>query len=877
MSESLVFEQQDTCSLNAISVNDEQVRAPYEQTLHCLTLLHTCDEVVASQKVQFRESEHRFTVSETENRSLMERMHHTKEIETQWRENEQELIAVRHHNTELLRTLNQQQCASDALETQNRSLRAELEALLSQETLFKQTQMEQQVSSKMNQSLQAKIESVEMEKEQLRRNFSDRMLTVQVEMETLQDHLCVRKEKQYQFLARTRQLEEQLREKESNVVRMSQTLEENETKLSEMEAQWRAEFHAKRNQLQVNEQLSAECSKMIQDTQEMQLRMDKNEQEKSRLEAEFRQASEQLREMADKVFQLLERLKASESAKNRAMDAQKHQQIQIAASEKRNAGLQKEIVKLDQIRSKLESEKQIVSDQLPEMKKSLTQMSVRFTEQEKVKLRALEESKNFEEKTSFLSGRVAHLLRKMQTEEEARQLLKEDVKKLSSQLASYQQRHSEVSQNQLTMARNAQIMTQALKQCEVERNEFKARLDVALKKVEVEAPRSARRSEYGQSIQSRFIVEVGPSMGPNGLTLKARRSESVASFHAAEEFLTRYAIHSFITNALKHSKPNQMLTEKIGQLLTRLMISEERNSECSKLLASKSEELNDAIHRVTTWKSKVDMEVDVKRRLLLRYVHQVRCQAEDSRLESGILRLTKGGIGDEEVHAIASLLQSENEIRELHLESNCITNEGARAIAAILNQSHCALRYIDLRRNQIGKNGIQLIADALERDIRSARVCVHSGRLEAFADATCTETHCVIDISDNTSPIPLQDGCKVSPIPDSGWKDKVRVESSQHVWNRSRGNSVEDPFGAMHPCEASMKSSPQRSNAGCKAEIAAFKEMRCKWNGAERKLPPLLLIDSSTSPSTDSRRDDVSQEPVDRLSRRNDPILECDT
>lgn len=849
MSDSLVSEREDTRTLKTILSNKDQVRTINEQNV-----LHISGHEVVSRSD---------TISESEDRTLQKSIH---DARRQWRELEEELNAVRHHNTELLKTLDHQQSASDVLNSTNCSLRADLEMLQSQQTFLKHNENELATSAQENKLLQVKIESVEMEKEQLRRIFSDKFLAFQVELETLQDQLCARKEKQYQYLERTRQLEDQLREKELNVARMSQTLEDIQIKSTEMEAQWRGELQAKRNLLQVNDQVSSECSKLVRDKQELQLRMDRNEQEKSRLEADFRQGSEQLREMADKVFQLLERLKSSEVTKNRATDAYKHQQVQFTASEKRILGLQKEIVKMDQTRSKIESEKQVVSEQHAEMKRLLTQMSVRCTEQEKAKLRVLEERNNYEEKTSFLTGRVAHLLRKLQSEEEARQLLKEDVKKLTLQLASYQQRHCEVTQNLHTMSRNAQLMTQALRQCEDERNDFKARLDAAVKNVEEEGPRSARRLDGGQSdsIQSRFILEAVPSLGPNGITLKTRRSESVASSNAADEFLNRNGIQSFFSSAIKHSKPIQMLTEKIGQLLTRLMISEEKILESKKLLGAKSEELKDAIYKATTWKSKFDMEVDVKRRLLLRYVHQFRCQHEASGPGGGILRLTKSGIGDEEVHAIASLLHSQNGIKELHLDSNCITNEGARAIAAILSYSHCQLRHIDLRRNQIEKKGLQLIADALER--HSAHLCVHSGRLDAFVDKEATQLRCVVDISDNTSPIPLHDDCKMSPIPDRECNVKARVESAQHGRSRSRVSRGVDASDCLNALDTHVELSPSRANAGCKSvlvEKGSTKEMRCKWNGAERKLPPLLLAESTTLPlAIEDGREDVEQEPA---------------
>lgn len=46
----------------------------------------------------------------------------------------------------------------------------------------------------------------------------------------------------------------------------------------------------------------------------------RSEAERMRMEMESRDSGEQLREMAEKVFQLLERLKLAELAKNKAME-----------------------------------------------------------------------------------------------------------------------------------------------------------------------------------------------------------------------------------------------------------------------------------------------------------------------------------------------------------------------------------------------------------------------------------------------------------------------------------------------------------------------------------------------------------------------------
>ncbi len=117
---------------------------------------------------------------------------------------------------------------------------------------------------------------------------------------------------------------------------------------------------------------------------------------------------------------------------------------------------------------------------------------------------------------------------------------------------------------------------------------------------------------------------------------------------------------------------------------------------------------------------------------------------------------------------------------ELVLRSNNITDEGTRALAALLSSTDSGLRFIDLRENRISKQGIKALADALERSNRVRHVYIHaSGKIEAMgtdiqklsgggeggggkhetASATKSnvpmvkvETVCIVDIRSNNEP-----------------------------------------------------------------------------------------------------------------------------
>ena len=62
------------------------------------------------------------------------------------------------------------------------------------------------------------------------------------------------------------------------------------------------------------------------------------------------------------------------------------------------------------------------------------------------------------------------------------------------------------------------------------------------------------------------------------------------------------------------------------------------------------------------------------------------------------------------------------------LRNNSVTDDGARALAALLSGS-CQLRVVDLRNNNINKNGIRAIAEALERNLKITALDLGDNRI----------------------------------------------------------------------------------------------------------------------------------------------------
>jgi len=164
-----------------------------------------------------------------------------------------------------------------------------------------------------------------------------------------------------------------------------------------------------------------------------------------------------------------------------------------------------------------------------------------------------------------------------------------------------------------------------------------------------------------------------------------------------------------------------------------LMVEEEDKERMREEVAAREQELEHMQKKLSFVQDALSVEEDAKRSMLLRYIHAAKEAAMSSKDGAGgVLQLPESNVTDEEVHALAAMLQNNTSIDELNLRGNNITDEGARALAAVLS-GVSGLRLIDLRGNKIGKGAIRVLGEALERAERVKHVYVHAGgKIEAL-------------------------------------------------------------------------------------------------------------------------------------------------
>ena len=225
---------------------------------------------------------------------------------------------------------------------------------------------------------------------------------------------------------------------------MEEKLRQLHAKNIEVDTQLQVESRARRTQEEIARKSVGDQNNVLQQNRVLGEKVDKSEQERLRMEAEARDSGEQLREMAEKVFQLLERLKLAELGKTKAMEALQKKEQEMIALQKKNSRLIKESTKEGRSRVKAELDKKVLQDQIRALKKHNAQLSQRCREEVQIKLKELEERKAAEEKVKTLGSRLSFLLNKMQSDEEAKVIRNEETKKMEAQIKTLSERSEEL-------------------------------------------------------------------------------------------------------------------------------------------------------------------------------------------------------------------------------------------------------------------------------------------------------------------------------------------------------------------------------------------------------------------------------------------------
>ena len=832
-------------AMDALRMKDDQLRMLTEQNT---TLLKTLDKVEAeANHIQLEKLE-----TEEESRKLRDdnfelqsknRVSEAalRKIESEIDDREKKVKIMTNQNSELLRLLETEESQTAVLEKERRELRDGLEALKGKySSLLTTAKTHEEIAGRAAREGQLRAEELRLlrsECEQLRVQNADMERKSAVEIESLQEQLRVRKEKQYHLLEKMQGADESKRQAEDQCAAMTQKMRALHARTVELETQLQVETKAKRLQEEANRNLSVTEENLRRNNSELQEKSRKSEEERVRMESEARDSGEQLREMAEKVFQLLERLKLAELGKSKSIEQLRKCEQELVSVKKKTSRLLKESTDEGKQRVKAELDKKVLIDQVRALKSHNAELAHRCREEVKIKMKEHEERQAAEEKIKTLGGRLSFLLNKLQADEEVKIMNREEMKKMEAQNKTLHEKSDELLVKLNATGESNRIITQAmrLKQEEVEGLQLK--YSALLHRVKQskggdESETHATRDEYEQKESSnnddnnttdepdadqvrssggkgRFYTDPKPTQGM--IFIKAKRA-------SAKKILDRLDINGFLKRAQRSTKYKELVTEKLSHILGLLNVEEDDHKQTCASLQNRVDQVGHLADKLSMIQNTLSDEEESKRRTLLRYVQVVK-----NHTENGSIQLADGGVGDEEMHALSALIRGSTNIRELHLQNNSISDSGARALAAVLaGPPVCHLKLVDIRNNKITQAGVRILAEALERAQNTRHVYVHAGgKIEALG--TCANP------DESSASVTVETVCEVD------------------VRDQTTGESVESPAQRIIPAESKpssgRKTERRRKNKDTKADIQNKKQ---GWKGrvggmdvSTSNLPPL--------------------------------------
>ncbi|RYH31478.1 hypothetical protein EON65_02465 [archaeon] len=785
----------------------------------------------------------------------------SKRVQIEVADKEKQLRIMTDQNSELLRLLESEEGLTARLQGEVSELRAELDELRQKYTaLLATAKTHEELATKAAKEGQLRAEEIRLlrvETEQLKQQNTELKMKTQIEVEALQEQLRVRKEKQYQLLERLQAQEEAKRQAEDQVAGMEEQLRGLHARNLDLETQNKVESRSKSNVEESNKELQIENTNLINQCKELQAKIDRSEKERLRMEAEARDSGEQLREMSEKVFQLLERLKLAELGKTKAMEALKKKELDMVSIQKKNARLLKEAAEEGKARVKAEMDIKVLQEQVKALKKNNTTLAQKSKEEAAARCRVMEERDQLEEKVRTMESRLSFLLNKVQADEEARAIQIEDRKKLEAQVLSYSEKCEELQSKLTEMGESNRIITQAVRLKQEEINNLDVKYKNAMQELGSREKELAQL--HGNQIQpsenaddgnprpddiehvrmnegrGRFYVEAKSVGGGSLLVLKARKT-------SYKDWLDKYGVNEFLKRAQKTTRFRDMVVEKFAAVYGLLMVEEEEKNALADQIKAREQHIDVQQRKLGNAQDSLAAEEDAKRRMLLRYIHAVKEHAMASGGPGGVLQLPESNLGDEEIHALAALLRNNVSIEEVNLRGNLITDDGARALAAVLS-GKSGLRLLDLRGNKVSRAGIKALAEALERSGRVKHVYVHAGgKVEALGtakpkDGTATtgntpsntvtvgaavETICVVDVRDN-NPESINVPYMLEKVPDNTFSASNDVSAFRPLQLVDTGKSKPGPKTdtALPNKKKAGKNSLLRSMSSFPAEPAA--------------------------------------------------------
>ena len=185
--------------------------------------------------------------------------------------------------------------------------------------------------------------------------------------------------------------------------------------------------------------------------------------DKSKLKIEVLEQADQLKEMAEKVFQLIDRLQAAESAKEPAEQALVTVGLQLRETKERILRLETERAEADKQARRFGEELRRAKNKSNENVKKLTEVTKLHRSEKELRLREARGRQEQQEARKALAGRVSYLMNKAALDDESRANARVDVKKLEGQLHASMKKNETITAQLRRLNEANKVLTESMR------------------------------------------------------------------------------------------------------------------------------------------------------------------------------------------------------------------------------------------------------------------------------------------------------------------------------------------------------------------------------------------------------------------------------
>ena len=644
----------------ALKIKDVQIRILTEQNNKLLEAIEKGEEeinaielekaYVDDENRQLRESNFIVQSQAKVNGAEFER------LQEEGGERDLQLKIITTQHAEVLKLLESEEDKCSRLSTNMDDVQAELRDLKVEHTCLvddaNSTKEDAANMSKKSELQGEEIRLLRSEVETLKSQRSEEAMKASVEIESLQEQLRVRKEKQYQLLEKLQNQEAARRRAEDQASTMEESLQKLHSKSSSAETKLQLEISSKLSQADLNKKLTSDNDVLLEKNKEMTANMQKMAQDQVRIEAESRENGEQLREMAEKVFQLLERLKLAELGKTRSLEALRSKEDEAHGLKKKLASLVKDHSKEAKLRVQLQNDQEELENQVRDLKKHTLQLGQRCKEEARLKVKLDDAKREGETKIKTLNSRMSFLLNKLQTDEEAKGRQKEEMNNIQKQMETCMTKNRDLQRQLDTFTSKSMALEESLREKEAQLDSTRIKLD-ALQQLyseqdEMREEANEREAMIGSNNNPtlaggrlRFFIENKPSLGL--FVLKAKNAKD-------RDWLDKNHCNVFMKKASKSQNREDLLLQKVAEAFGIILTREEDNNKLIVDLEGRATELEKLTRKLSFVHERLDIEEESKRRTLLKYINAVKASVSLGEDGCEKNREEVGSIGAGKIH-----------------------------------------------------------------------------------------------------------------------------------------------------------------------------------------------------------------------------------